>query len=84
MRREKSKLPTPLRARLIVGRGGAERPGCGAAAERGGQLLGPGLVAADDLDRVPAGECPAASTPAMFPRPMMLILLMVRLLSGAE
>ena len=38
----------------VAGRGGAECPGRGAAAERGGQVLGLGRVAADDLDGVAA------------------------------
>src|SRR3954471_12704883 len=42
----------------VPGRGGAGRPD-GGPVERGGQLLGLGLVAADDLDAVAAGERPA-------------------------
>src|SRR6202030_1427924 len=38
----------------VAGRGGAECPGRGAAAERGGQVLGLGRVAAGDLDGVAA------------------------------
>ena len=60
----------------VPGRGGAGRPDRGAA-ERGGQSLGFGRVAADDLDGVAA--CERHGRPmalAMFPRPMMLMLLM--------
>ena len=42
----------------VPGRGGVGHPDRGAA-ERGGQLLGLDRVAADDLDCVAAGECPA-------------------------
>jgi hypothetical protein len=38
----------------VAGRGGGECPGRRAAAEGGGQVLGFGLVAADDLDGVAA------------------------------
>src|SRR6266700_6076668 len=38
----------------VAGRGGAECPGRGAAAEGGGQVLGLGLVAAGELDGVAA------------------------------
>src|ERR1019366_5635353 len=50
----------------VAGRGGAECPGRGAAAERGGHGLGRG--AADDLDGVAASERPAGEGAGHVPQ----------------
>jgi hypothetical protein len=48
--------------------GGAECPGRGAAPERGGQFLGFGRVAADDLDGVAASERPVGQSAGHVPQ----------------
>jgi hypothetical protein len=59
---------------------GTGRPNSGAA-EPGGQFLGFGLVAADDLGGVVVGERPAGQGAGHAPRPIMLTLPIVELLS---
>ncbi len=51
----------------VPGRGGAGRPDSGAA-ERGGQFLGLGRVAADDLDCVAASERPVGQGAGHVPQ----------------
>ena len=51
----------------VAGRGGAECPGRGAAAELGGQVLGLGRVTADDLDGVAAFDSSGADGAGVGP-----------------
>ena len=51
----------------VAGRGGAECPGRGPAAESGGQILGLGRVTADDLDGVASFDPPGADGAGIGP-----------------